>query len=232
MQVRIEEQPDGVTLVTVDRPPANALDVTLIGEIVTTFEALAGDPPPAVVLAGRPGMFSAGADLKAIPTYGPAEQRASVEGINAMVVAVYGLGCPVVGAITGHAIAGGFVLALCADLRIAAPGRCGLTEIKVGVPYPQAAMRLVQAELAPHAARRLALGSELTSAEECLALGAFDELHDDGEAALARALELAASLAAMPRDVYARTKRDLRAPTLAAMRKSAAADPLLERWVS
>ena len=67
-----------------------------------------------------------------------------------MALGVYALPCPVVGAITGHAIAGGLVLALCTDVRVASSdGRYGLTEVKVGVPYPQAAIGVVQAELAP-----------------------------------------------------------------------------------
>ena len=116
----------------------------------------------------------------------------------------------VLGAITGHAIAGGLVLALCCDYRVASnAGRYGLTEIKVGVPYPQAALGVVRAELGPSAARTLVLGSELTGADECLRLGVFDEIVA-GDAVLPRAVEVAAQMAALPSDVYARTKRDLR----------------------
>ena len=96
-----------------------------------------------------------------------------------MALGVYGLTCPVVGAITGHAIAGGLVLALCTDLRIASgDGRYGLTEVRVGVPYPQAAIGVVRAELAPAAARRLAFGNQLLDGDECLRLGVFDEVLD------------------------------------------------------
>jgi enoyl-CoA hydratase len=120
------------------------------------------------------------------------------------------------------------VLALCFDVRIAATtGRYGLTEIKVGVPYPRAAIGVVAAELVPHAARRLALGSELTDSAECLALGVFDEVLDGAEV-VERAAEVAQRLADMPAGVYARTKRDLRHASLAAMRVAAASDPLLD----
>src|SRR4051812_3763132 len=101
----------GVAVLTADRPPANAMDLELLDELVAAIEGLAGDAPPAVVLAGRPGFFSAGLDLKAVPGYGPDEQRRLVEQINRMALGVYALPCPVVCAITGHAIAGGFVLA-------------------------------------------------------------------------------------------------------------------------
>ena len=225
------EDHDGVAVLRVDRPPANAMDIGLLVEVVGAVEKIAAAPPAALVLAGRPGYFSAGADLQAVPGYGPEEQRASVQGINAMALGVYALPCPVVAAITGHAIAGGLVLALSADVRIASrEGRYGLTEVKVGVPYPQAAIGIVQAELAPHAARVLALGNELHNAAELHRLGAFDEVVDP-DRVTPRALEVAAALAAMPADVYARTKDALRGETIARLRDAAARDPLLDRWV-
>jgi enoyl-CoA hydratase len=219
---------EGVTHVVVDRPPANAMNVELLDEIVGALERLRADAPQALVLAGRDPFFSGGADLKAVPGYGPEQHREMIDGINRMVIAAYGLSCPVVGAITGHAIAGGLVLALCCDMRIASvSGRYGLTEVKVGVPYPQAAIMVVRAELPPHAARRLALGNRLIGAEECVSLGAFDEAISP-EAVLPRAAEVATELGAMPSDVYARTKRDLRGEVLERMRDAAASDPLLQ----
>jgi enoyl-CoA hydratase len=226
------ESSDGIAILTVDRPPANAMDVELLGDVVAAVREVEADPPGALVLAGREGFFSAGADLKAVPSYGPEEQRRMVEGINEMALGVYALPFPVVGAITGHAIAGGLVLALCTDLRVAATGgRYGLTEVKVGVPYPQAAIGVVRAELAPHAARVLAFANELVDCVECVRLGVFDEAIDPA-AVLPRAVELARTLAGFPADTYARTKHDLRAATIERLRRDAAEDPLLASWVS
>lgn len=229
--VSIDEHDEGILVLAIDRPPANAMDLTLLREIVAAVARVTGEGPRALVLAGRPGCFSAGADLKAVPGYGPAEQREMVALINAMALGGYELPFPVVGAITGHAIAGGMVLALCADIRVAsAGGRYGLTEVQVGVPYPQAAIGVVRAELSPQAARLLALGSELTDAAECERLGVFDEVHD-AEDVLPRALHLAERLAKLPPEVYARTKRDLRGPALEQMRVAVEDDPLLAAWV-
>jgi enoyl-CoA hydratase len=223
---------DGITRVTIDRPPANAMTVELLDELAVALEQLGAEPPRAIVLAGREGFFSAGVDLKAVPTYGPAEQRRMVEGINRMAIAAYGMPCPLVGAVTGHAIAGGLVLALCCDIRIASTaGRYGLTEVKVGVPYPQAAITSVRAELAPHAARRLALGNALVDAYECVSLGVFDEAASP-DTVVSRAHEMASGLGAMPGDVYTRTKRELRDAALEHMQAGAANDPLLQTWVT
>ncbi len=229
--VSIEEHDEGILVLSIDRPPANAMNLELLREIVEAVARTSGEGPRALVLAGRQGCFSAGADLKAVPGYGPDEQREMVALINAMALGGYELPFPVVGAITGHAIAGGMVLALCADIRVAsASGRYGLTEVQVGVPYPQAAIGVVRAELSPQAARLLALGSELTDARECERLGVFDEVLD-GEDVLSRSLHLAERLAKLPPEVYARTKRDLRGPALEQMRGTVADDPLLAAWV-
>jgi enoyl-CoA hydratase len=218
---------DGISTVTLDRPPANAMSIELLEEIVEVVRAVAADPPRALVLAGRDPFFSGGVDLKAVPGYSAEQHRRMVELINQMAIEAYSLPCPVIGAITGHAIAGGFVLAVCCDLRVASvAGRYGLTEIKVGVPYPQAAIGVVQAELPAHASRRLVISNRLTDAKECVALGVFDEAVPP-DSVVARSLELAKELASMPAEVYARTKRDLRAGAIEQMRARAAADPLL-----
>jgi enoyl-CoA hydratase len=226
------ERSDAVAILTIDRAPANAMSVELLAEIVAALRRVESDPPPALVLAGREGFFSAGVDLKAVPGYGPDEQRRSVEAINEMALTAYALPCPVVGAITGHAIAGGLVLALCPDLRVASTGgKYGLTEVKVGVPFPKAAIGVVRAELDPSAARVLALGNGLIDAAECVRLAVFDEAVA-AEAVVPRAIELATTLAGFPADAYARTKRELRGEATEAMRRAAADDPLFAGWVS
>jgi enoyl-CoA hydratase len=229
--VSVEER-GKATLVRVDRPPANAMNLELLDELVGALEGLAAHVPAAVVITGRDGFFSAGVDLKEVPGYGPEEHHRMVSGINRMVLATYGLSCPVIAAVTGHAIAGGLVLALCADLRIASlEGRYGLTEVKVGVPFPQAAIGVVRAELAEHSARSLALGNQLIGGAEALRLGLFDEALAP-HAVLSRAEQLAGEMTAFPADVYAATKRELRRQAFSSMTAAAAADPLLDGWLS
>jgi enoyl-CoA hydratase len=221
-----------VSVLRVDRPPANAMDLALLDELVAALEELCAAAPAALVIAGREGFFSAGVDLRAVPGYGPDEHRRMVEAINRMVISTYGMSCPVVAAVTGHAIAGGLVLALCADLRIAAAeGRYGLTEVKVGVPYPQAAIRVVRAELSAPAARDLVLSNRLVEGAEALRLGLFDEVIG-ADRVLPRALELAREAAAFSRGIYAATKRELRGANLAAIKAAIASDPLLDGWLT
>lgn len=227
----IERRGD-VAVVALDRPPANAMNPPLLGDLISAAEALAAEAPGAIVLTGRPGFFSAGADLKLVPTLDAAGQKAMVDGINRMCTAWYGLPRPVVCAVNGHAIAGGLVLALCGDYRVAATeGRYGLTELRAGVPYPTMALEVVAAELAAPAARRLVLRADLVDAADLRELGAFDEVVPPDDV-LDRALAVAAELAALPGGAYAATKRRLRAGVLAvaARLQKGEVDPLGEAW--
>ena len=222
----------GIAVVQIDRPPANAMDLSLLAEGHACVEELEASAPDAVVVTGRPGFFSAGVDLKLAPALDSEGQRQMVEGINRLFADWYCYPGPVVAAVNGHAIAGGLILALCADHRVCGPsGSFGLTEVKAGIGYPAVAMAVVRSELSPQVARRLVLGGGLVAAEEGLAMGLFDELVDDDP--LPRALEVARELAALPANAYARIKGQVRGETMALARRAVAEgdDPLLGGWL-
>jgi enoyl-CoA hydratase len=227
------EQRGEVALVRIDRPPANAMSPDMLDDGRVVLEELRGAEPAAVVLTGRPGFFSAGVDLKVAPTLDRDGQRALVEGINETFLGWYSFPRPVVAAVNGHAIAGGLILALCADHRVGnGEGKMGLTELKAGIGYPLAAMTVVKAELSPPAARALALRAELLDQAEGLelrlldALAALDALEE-------RALAVATELAALPRSAYGRVKEQLRGETVAGLRArlDRGEDPMLSAWL-
>jgi enoyl-CoA hydratase len=150
-------QQGSTALVTLRRPPANAMNPELLEEIAAVFQRLGQDRSVrSVVLTGQGKSFCAGVDLKALPSFDEAYQRRMVDALNRAFYAVYSCPVPVVGAINGHAIAGGLVLALCCDWRIAAKAQflAGLAEVRVGVPYPVGAMEVVRQELRPDVARQ------------------------------------------------------------------------------
>src|SRR5262245_15052944 len=104
------ESREGIALVRVARPPANAIDLEAARGLEETLAALeADDRVRAVVMTGTGRFFSAGLDLKVVPTYDAARQRAMVTAINRLIGRAYGLGVPLVAAVNGHAIAGGLV---------------------------------------------------------------------------------------------------------------------------
>jgi enoyl-CoA hydratase len=197
-------------------------------------EQLARAEPGAVVLTGHERFFSAGMDLKTAPTMTTGEQRTTVDGINRLFSGWYAFPRPVVAAVNGHAIAGGLILALCADHRVCATeGKLGLTELRAGIPYPVAAISIVRAELTPPAARELALRATLIDPAAALTLGVVDELRPPAEV-LPRALEVATEMAALPRGTYTQVKRQLRGPTIYAIDRAlagGAGDPVLSMWI-
>lgn len=222
-----------VALVTIDRPPANAMDHQLLSDGRTVLDELRAGEPSAVVLTGRPGFFSAGVDLKLAPTLDPDAQREMVDGINRIFLDWYSFPRPVVAAVNGHAVAGGLILALTADQRIGAgDGKLGLTELRAGIPYPAAAIAIVKAELSPPAARTLALRADLVDMRRGLELGLLDDLTEP-DALLERSLEVANELGALPRSAYARVKEQLRGETVAALRATLdhGEDPMLGGWL-
>ncbi len=218
------EDLDGIAVVRVDRPPVNAIDLDLLEQILTATERLAVDPPDAVLFTGRPGSFCAGVDLKFVSDLDESSQHAMVDGINRLAALWYPFPRPVVMAVNGHAIGGGLVLALCGDYRVGSTeGKIGLTETRVGVPYPAGAITVVRAELPPASARAMALRAHLMAPTDALRLGALDELAEPDHV-VERALEVTRELAALPAQTYERVKRQLRAPAIAKIERIVASD--------
>jgi enoyl-CoA hydratase len=221
----------GIALVRLTRPPANAMDPALVAEGIRVAAELRAADPDAVVLTGQNRFFSGGLDLTVIPTLDRDEQRSMVHDVNTVFTDWYAFPRPLVVAVNGHAVAGGLILALCGDLRFAATsGKVGVTEIKVGVPYPVAAIEIVKAELPRRLVRRLVLGGELIEPSEAHAAGIYDELLD-GDALLERAFDAARTLATHPRRVYETVKRQLRGDVLDRIAAAAASDPLADTWL-
>jgi enoyl-CoA hydratase len=224
-----------IAIVTLRRPPANAMNLELTDEIASVFQGLGQDRSVrSLVLTGQGKSFCAGVDLKALPSFDEAYQRRMVDALNRAFYAVYSCPVPVVGAINGHAIAGGLVLALCCDWRIAAnvPLLAGLAEVRVGVPYPVGAMEVARQELRPDVARQLVLFGQNMTAAAAVQAGVFDEMVDS-EALLESALARAHEFIALPQIAFAKSKRQLRRAAYEAIEAAiAGAEPLLNGWLS
>jgi enoyl-CoA hydratase len=212
------EDDEGVTVVTLTRPPANALDPALVAGLLRALEQLHRERPAAVVLAGSGGFFSGGADLRVVPELSTDKQAQMVRDVNKLFSGWHEFPRPVVTAVNGHAVAGGLVLALCGDYRVASSSaRFGLTEARVGIPFPSAAIGVVQAELSPHVVRRMVLGAELIDSSTALAWDVVDEVVVE-EAVLARSLAVARERSQLPPNTYELVKRRVRAGTSAGTR--------------
>lgn len=230
------ERDGAVATFWLNRPPANAIDLNFAAELEAAFAPLSSAADVgAIVMTGTGSCFCAGLDLKLVPQYSVEQQRAMVSIVNRTIARLYACTVPVVGAINGHAIAGGLILALACDYRVGTTGACklGLTEARAGIPFPAAAMTVLQAEVAPNVARVMTLQAENMGADAALSRGLLDELQPPARV-LSRAIEVAQDLASIPRDAYARIKHQLRARPMAAIDETLAraTDPSLESWLT
>jgi enoyl-CoA hydratase/carnithine racemase len=195
---------DEVAVVTLRRPEKrNALSIELREEISDAFGRLsADDHVGCVVLTGAGSAFCAGMDTDQFG--GDLDHRRQL--VETSTVAFEAIGeCrrPIVAAINGPAIAGGFALALLCDLRIASPSAVfGYPELPRGIPPSYAAARAV---LPATVAQDLCLTGRLVKADEAQKLGIVREVARGD--LLARALELADRIAGLPRKAILETKR-------------------------
>lgn len=227
------EDRDGVALLRLERGKVNAMDVELLQAMSELMADLGAEPPPAVVITGTGSSFSAGLDLLRALDEGADYFRRLLPALNDALLRLFTLPRPVIAAINGHAIAGGFVLACACDQRIMARGaaRLGITELPVGVPFPSVPLEMVRTVAGTRLARAMVYGGGLLSAEEGEAMGLVGELVDPDEL-LPRSLETAARWGATPPRAFELTKRQLQQPVLdrlARHRESVDAE-VLEAW--
>jgi enoyl-CoA hydratase len=190
---------DETLLITIDRPPVNALDLDAIAALERAFAAATGDVPrDGVVLTGGGQVFSAGVDTRAFANYSRDQRHAMVRAITRMVARLIAIPAPVVAAINGHALGGGFVLVLACDYRIAVDNeaaKLGMTEAQAGIPFPAGPLEVMRHELSPELLRRLTLTSAVLNTRELLEARVLDSLCAVEDLKL-RSITLAKSLAA------------------------------------
>jgi enoyl-CoA hydratase len=204
-EVLVDRRDDGIVLLTLNRPRANALSMGLLAQLAETISELAADPPGAIVIWGGEKIFAAGADVSEIT--GPDAAAKISDGFKAVTSALSAIETPSIAAIAGFALGGGLELAMGCDFRVAAPGaRLGQPEILLGIiPGGGGTQRLARL-VGPSRAKDLVMTGRHLSAQDALSWGLVDRVSEDGKV-LDEALELASVLARGPRLAIAAAKR-------------------------
>ena len=227
------EHDDGVRVVRLAHGKVNALDLELTEALVDQFDHLAdASDVRAVVLTGSARGFSAGVDLRRVVDGGAAYVERFLPALAHAFVSLFSLPVPVVAAVNGYAIAGGCILAAACDYRVLARGaRIGASELQVGVPFPVAALEVL-AHASGHHVEEVVFRGGLFSDDDAVRVGLAHEIADGD--VLARALDVARSLAAMRPDAYRMAKQQMRRPTQARIeRDQRIFDPAtVEVWAS
>jgi enoyl-CoA hydratase len=199
---------DGVGTIRLDRPKMNAIDEQLHREVrAAAQEAAARAEVRAVVLYGGERVFAAGADIKAMSQLTGSGMVAWGRELTASFTEVARIPKPVIAAITGYALGGGYELALCADFRVVGAGaRIGQPEILLGViPGAGGTQRLARL-VGPARAKDLVFSGRHVGAEEALDMGLVDAVVPDDEV-YSTAVAMARKFAAGPPLALAAAKR-------------------------
>lgn len=210
---------DGLAVVSLDRPPANAIEAGLVDELHEVFSDLQDDEAvDAVVLTSAvDGFFSAGLDLPALSAYDETAMERFVTGFLDAFRLLHGFGKPLVAALPGHTVAGGAVLAVTADYRIAAQGdwTVAMNEVDVGIPVPEPQALIVTDLMGAAGSRDLLLRGREYDPEEAREAGLLDAVvpPDDLQD---RARGLARELGEKPAPAFAQIKRAQRQDVLRA----------------
>jgi enoyl-CoA hydratase/carnithine racemase len=205
------ENADGLLIVTMSRGKANALNAAMVDELNGVLEQSHAHDVHGVVLASDcPKFFSGGFDVTEVFQYGREDMTSFFGAFMDLYETLFRLPKPVVGALSGHTVAGGAVLALACDVRVMAEGpfRFALNEVNLGIVLPPGLIRVAVDTLGPRHARELFLGGETLTPSRALEIGLVSELVPPDQV-LDRAIAHARALAAKPAGAFGAIKQTL-----------------------
>jgi enoyl-CoA hydratase len=224
---------DGLATIKLDDGKVNALGLQMQAEIGDAIDRADADDA-AIVLMGRPGMFSAGFDLATINEGGEAT-RAMVIGGFRLAERLLTYPRPVVVGCTGHAIAMGTFLVLTGDYRIGPDGgsyKWVANEVAIGLVMPRTAIEMLRLRLTPAAVDKAVALSHQFGPTDAIASGYFDELvpaDDVGE----KAAVVARAALTLDARAHAASKERTRAPAIAAIARAIQEDDDdFDRWMA
>lgn len=202
-----------VAVVTLDDGKANALATADFRAQLALLDELERSDAGAVVLTGRAGYFSAGMNLKLLPTLTPREVGELVTLMGDVALRLFTYPLPVVAAVSGHALGAGAIFSLACDVRLFARGpfRFGLNEVPGGLPLPSFGVEVGRGSIPVELQLEAIAHGRVFSPDEAVALGLGESLHEAPQL-LSAAVERARKLAELPRSAYQSTKQRLRGP--------------------
>jgi len=200
---------NNVATLTLDDGKANVFSVEMIAAINKALDR-AEQEAGAVVIGGRPGMMSAGFDLRVIQS-DPEATRVMVGSGGDLLVRMFLFPLPVVIASTGHAIGAGALLLLAADHRLSTDDDCKivLNEVSAGLPLPGFGVELARARISNTSLTQAVFFSNIYDPRAAREVGFIDEVVTS-EKLQAVAQQTAEELAQLDRGVFSTVKRSFR----------------------
>lgn len=199
-----------VATITLNRPPVNALNTDLIGDIAAAVDRAADPAIRAVVITGAPH-FAAGADITGFQaTWDSGSDERQASGLLDAIAMLEGLAKPTIAAVHGYALGGGLELSMGADFRyLAEDAKVGQPEILLGIIPGAGGTQRLSRIVGTQRAKEMCMSGRHIGAEAALAVGLADRVFPSDELQAA-AHEDAVRFAAGPTQAYAAVKRAIR----------------------
>ena len=216
MLVESRDVGDGVRMLMLNRPPANAISAEFLAALGAQCKAAGEDENVrALIVAGNGKFFSGGLDLKEASS--GASRVGNLAGSqDDGLFRLWTLPKPTVAMVNGHAIAGGVIIALACDFRITQMGnqRFGLNEVALGLAFPRGAFEIARLALSNQQLRWTMLEAGLFDVDRAREMGIVDAIVEPAGLE-ARCIEVAKRLGANGRLAYAHTKHRIQAEAVA-----------------
>ena len=199
-------QEDEISIITLDDGKANVFSEEMTQAINDCLDKVPTNSG-SLIITGRPGMFSAGFDLKVIASGDvPKIKKMSLSGFK-LLSRIFSFPRPVVAACSGHGIALGTFLLCCCDYRIGIKGEflLGANEMKTNMVIPTPILELIKFRISPSHKYRSILGAEMYQLDKAIDAGLMDQV-EEAEALMDAAIEKAKDLATMGNPSYTLTK--------------------------
>lgn len=201
---------DSVAVVKLARSTTNPLNLELISALQKSIDKVNQDPDVhgIVISSSNEKFFSIGLDIPQLYTLSEKDFMDFYQVFNQTQIDLYTVPKPTVAAITGHAVAGGCILALCCDYRFISEGRkfMGLNEIKLGVSIPYPADCILRNVVGARVARDIVESGEFYLPQQLITMGLVDcvlPLED----VLPKSIEKARMAGALPLKAFASIKQ-------------------------
>lgn len=217
--------------ITIDDGKVNVMSTDMLRTLNSAFDRAEKEARFAVLRSARPGVFSAGFDVKLIAANDPERSIEMTRTGAKLALRLLSFPLPLIGVLEGHAFPMGTFLLLACDYRIAArgPHKMGLNEVAIGITPPGFAIELARSRIHPAWLSRTVTLGEMFEPEDALTAGFIDQIVEPGD--IDETLtQILGAFATLDPQCHINAKRRLRQPTIAAMREAIDTEVTLDAY--